>query len=251
MKYALASRPSIRTPSVVAQTLACAGLAAMLLAPATNAQGQSVLRDRDFRRELNQVQTTAEPERLDTARRLLARGLVSSLQVKAVAAILPNDEARLEFALAAHPRTVDPENFYEVYDAFRSFSKVFRLHDAVRAPYPGGTPGPAPTPAPPLMSDGEFKDILRTLKSEDFDDKRLAVGRQIVTSARGRLQSKQVREMLKIFSFDDRRLDLAKAAYESVTDPWAYHVVNDAFDFATNREALARYIQERSTPKTP
>lgn len=94
--------------------------------------------------------------------------------------------------------------------------------------------------------------MLRTLKNEDFDDKRLALARQIVTSARaGRLQSRQVREMLKLFSFDDRRLELAKAAYGSVTDPWAYHVVNEAFDFATNREALARYIQERTVPKAP
>jgi hypothetical protein len=209
------------------------------------------LREGEFRRELGQIQTAAEPDRLAAARQLLARGWVSSLQVKSVAASLPGDDARLEFALAAHPRTVDPENFYEVYDTFRSFSKVFRLHDAIQGTVNHPAPGPHAPPAPAPLSDNEFKDMVRTLKAENFDDQRLALGRQILGSARGRLQSRQVRELLKLFSFDDRRLELAKAGYDAVTDPWAYHVVNDTFIFATNREALARHIQERNAPPEP
>ena len=228
---------------------ACACLATWLLASPAVAQSQPPLLENDFRRELNRVESAAEPERLPAARGLLGRGWMSSQQVKAVAVSLPNDDARLQFALAAYPRTVDPENFYEVYDAFRAFSKVFRLHDGISGVNGGAIP--LPPPAVPLLTESEFKDMLRTLKNEDFDDKRLTLARQIVTSARGRLQSNQVREMLKLFSFDDRRLELAKAAYGSVTDPWAYHVVNEAFDFATNREALARYIQERTMPKAP
>lgn len=209
------------------------------------------LREGEFRRELGQVQTAAEPDRLAAAHQLLARGWVSSLQVKSVAASLPGDDARLEFALAAHPRTVDPENFYEVYDTFRSFSKVFRLHDAIQGTGRRPTPGPHVPPSPAPLTEGEFKDMVRSLKAETFDDQRLALGRQILGSARGRLQSRQVRELLKLFSFDDRRLELAKAGYDAVTDPWAYHVVNDTFIFATNREALARHIQERNAAAEP
>lgn len=76
----------------------------------------------------------AEQARL--VNRLLLEGRFSSLQIKAMARLLVQEDARYDFALAAFPRTVDPENFYEVYDAFTSFSKVLRLHDQKAFSFP-------------------------------------------------------------------------------------------------------------------
>lgn len=180
--------------------------------------------------------------RVEAARAVLRHQAVSSLQVKAMAGTIANEDLRLEFAVAAYPVVVDPENFYEVYDAFQSFSKVFRLHDRV-AP----RVGPA-SPLPPVavvpLNDQEFAQLLRTVRNEAFDNTRLAASLQIVRSARGRITSRQVRELLRTFTFEDGRLELAKAAYDCVTDPWNYSVTYDTFTFASNREALARYIQQ-------
>lgn len=189
-------------------------------------------------------------ERLDAARSLVSRHAVSSLQVKALARTIRSEEARLEFAVAAYPRTVDPENFYEVYDAFQSFSKVFRLHDRIRLLSRGEGPPPGGMlPAP--LSEAEWADLLRTVGKENFDNTRFAIARQVVAGARGRITSRQVREMLGLFTFEDGRLELAKAAYDSVVDPWNYHVVYDAFTFAASREKLVKYLESRSLPATP
>ncbi|MBE7499321.1 MAG: DUF4476 domain-containing protein [Verrucomicrobiales bacterium] len=189
-------------------------------------------------------------EQLDAARSLLSRHAVSSLQVKALARKIRSEEARLEFALAAYPRTVDPENFYEVYDAFQSFSKVFRLHDRIGRLSPGeGPPAGGMVPAP--LSKAEWAELLRVVRKESFDNTRLAIARQVVAGARGRITSRQVREMLSSFTFEDGRLELAKVAYDSVVDPWNYHVVYDAFTFAANREKLVKYLESRSLPATP
>lgn len=201
-----------------------------------------------FAPALRQMQSAPEAGRLDAAQALLGRGRVSSAQVKAVAALLPDDEARFHFCVAAHPVTVDPENFYDVYDAFRSFSRVFRLHDAVRGGAVPPAPMPVPPPAPAAITDAEARGMVRALENESFDDRRLAVARPMVTGARGRLLSRHVRDLLATFSFDDRRLELAKLAFDSVVDPWNYHVVNETFTFASNREALARHLQQRSPP---
>jgi len=187
-----------------------------------------------------------DAERVESARQLLRRHACSSLQVKAMAQTIANEALRLEFALAAYASTVDPENFYEVYDAFQSFSKVFRLHDQVSPRL--ARPAPPVAVALVALSDEDFGQMLRTIRAEPFDDTKLATARQIVSSARGRIASRQVREILRSFTFEDGRLELAKAAYECVFDPWHYSVVYDTFTFPGNRETLARYLEARTPP---
>lgn len=190
-----------------------------------------------------------DAERIESATALLRRHGCSSLQVKAVAQTIANEDLRLEFAVAAYTNTVDPENYYEVYDAFQSFSKVFRLHDRVSSRPPG--PTPPVVVAPPALGEEDFGQMLRTIRAEPFDNTKLATARQLVASARGRIASRQVRDLLKTFAFEDGRLELAKAAYECVSDPWNYSVVYDTFTFPASRETLARYLEARTSPTAP
>lgn len=190
-----------------------------------------------------------DAERIESAKSLLRRHVCSSLQVKAVAQTIASEDLRLEFAIAAYPNTVDPENYYEVYDAFQSFSKVFRLHDRVSQHPPGPTPPVVVAPA--ALGEEDFGQMLRTIQAEPFDNTKLATARQLVASARGRIASRQVREILKSFAFEDRRLELGKAAYECVSDPWNYSVVYDTFTFPTSRETLARYLETRTPAAVP
>ncbi|MBL4704261.1 MAG: DUF4476 domain-containing protein [Flavobacteriales bacterium] len=55
----------------------------------------------------------------------------TSQQVLAFATVFSNDTYRLEFCKSAYQKTIDPVNFYDVYDTFSSFSSAFRLHDFV------------------------------------------------------------------------------------------------------------------------
>lgn len=232
--------PGIR--SAVLALLGSLSLCASL--PAWTAETPRLTED-DLATGLQELEASdQETERLGQAKGLARGHLLSSLQVKAIAAKLPTDDARLEFALDAYPRTLDPENFYEVYDAFRSFSKVFRLHDALRRTEP--LPAPPVVTGPPPLSSHEMADILRVLRKESFDDTKLAAARQFVQSARGRITSKQVLEITKTFSFENAKLDFAKAAYAATQDPWNYHVVYEAFAFPSTRESLIKYIGSRS-----
>jgi hypothetical protein len=183
-------------------------------------------------------------ERLRRAKELVLRRHYSSRQVKAIAMRLPDDDARLEFATEAFPRTVDPENFYDVYDSFTSFSKVFRLHDRVRS-FPGGTPVML---RPEPMSQHDFGPILKALKNESFDPQRLQLARQIFASSRRNFLSAQVRDMAKTFGFESGRLDFAKLAYDYTIDPEKYFLVNEAFSFANTRDQLSRYVAGKVRP---
>lgn len=191
---------------------------------------------------------TSAPERLKRAHALANRHLLSSLQVKAIVARLPDDTSRYDFALAAYPRTVDPENFYEVYDAFSALSKVMRLHDQIRhmhAMPPGlGMPSLA-------VTEEALQSILQSLRKESFDNTRSQVARQIVSTTGKRFFSKQMQQILRTFDFENSRLELAKFAYEYVLDPEMYFLVNDAFDFDGSKQSLTRHIQSKQKPNSP
>ena len=201
-------------------------------------------------RSLEQLHHGAEQAR--QAEALLRERWLSSQQVKAVAKTIAHEDMRLNFVLNAYPRTVDPENFYEVYDAFTSYSKVFRLHDQIQRMRTPATLPPAqgqPTVLQPI-TDEAFADLLKTLRAEAMDDTKKSLARQML-AGRPRFLSRQIRDLVKVFTFDDGRLEISKYAFDSAVDPENYYLVNQAFVFSDRKEALARYIESRRTERPP
>ncbi len=179
--------------------------------------------------------------KLSRARDMIRAHRFSSLQVKAIAARLSDDNARLEFATAAYPRTVDPENFYEVYDAFTTFSKVMRLHDRIHQFERVRTPPPIEVRQ--TVTDQEFREMLRAVKRESFDNTRKQLAQQIIGNSRKLFLSAQVKQIVDAFDFEPTKLEMAKYAYEYTFDKEKYFLVNEAFSFDQSKQELARYIQ--------
>lgn len=182
-------------------------------------------------------------QKVRRARDIIHRQRLSSLQVKAIAGMLADDAARLEFATAAYPRIIDPENFYEVYDAFTTFSKVMRLHDRVQQFQRASSPPPA---VPATITDQELKEIIRALKGESFDPTRKQLAQQIISNSRKLFLAAHVRQMLQCFDFEPNKLEVAKLAYEHTLDREKYFLVNEAFSFDSSRSELSRYIQSKN-----
>lgn len=53
-------------------------------------------------------------------------------QVKTIALLFSADSVRLEYCEMAYAHTFDPANYFDVYDAFHSFSSALRLYDYVQ-----------------------------------------------------------------------------------------------------------------------
>jgi hypothetical protein len=187
-------------------------------------------------------------ERLKRAESRFFPRRLSSQQVKRMAREITDEDERIEFAARAYPHVVDPENFYDVYDAFQTFSKVFRLHDRLAAQRRPGPPHPAPPVvivAPAPLLEEEFQGIVGTLQKERFDDDRLAKAKMLDRGLRGRLTCAQAVELLKLFKFDDQRLDCAKLAVDWVVDPINLHRLVDTMKFQDSRDRLTKFIAER------
>lgn len=86
----------------------------------------------------------------------------------------------------------------------------------------------------------EFENIKKNIASKSFEDSKLTVAKQISDSKC--LKSEQVRDIMKLFSFEQTRLEFAKYAYKRVADKDNYYLVNDAFQFENSIEELNESI---------
>lgn len=91
------------------------------------------------------------------------------------------------------------------------------------------------------MSNGMFRQFKQVISNEVFDNTKLAVAKQ--TIAANYLTAAQAKEIVKLFTFESNKLDLAKFTYQYTTDKNNYFLLNDAFVFSSSRQELARYIQ--------
>lgn len=101
-----------------------------------------------------------------------------------------------------------------------------------------GYNGPFGCPYP--MSPEDFASAKQSISSKSFEDSKLAIAKQVFMS--NCMLSSQVREIMKLFSFEDSKLDFAKFAYGLTFDPGNYFKVNDAFSFESTIDDLNEYI---------
>jgi len=91
------------------------------------------------------------------------------------------------------------------------------------------------------MHPDEFVSVKQSIASKTFDDTRLTIARQVISS--NCLLSSQVKEIMLLFTFEDTRLELAKYAYGYTYDIGNFYKLNDAFTYESSIEELNEYIQ--------
>ncbi|HMK17048.1 MAG TPA: DUF4476 domain-containing protein [Chitinophagaceae bacterium] len=92
------------------------------------------------------------------------------------------------------------------------------------------------------MTNNDFDQAKESLRREWFENTRLETAKQVID--RNFFTSQQVKEMVLLFTFENNRLDIAKYAFGKTVDKGNYFVVNDAFTFNNNKEALKEYIRQ-------
>jgi hypothetical protein len=74
-----------------------------------------------------------EWQKLERAYETINAGCLLSAQVKNIAMLFTEDNYKFDFCRSAYLGTSDKENFFDVYDAFTSFSNAIRLYDYTRS----------------------------------------------------------------------------------------------------------------------
>lgn len=96
---------------------------------------------------------------------------------------------------------------------------------------------------PTSMSDNEFSEALASIKSKSFEDSKLITAKQICKNEC--MTAEQIRDINKIFGFEETRLEFAKYAYDFVYDSSKYYKINDSFSFEMSIEELNEYLETK------
>jgi hypothetical protein len=95
--------------------------------------------------------------------------------------------------------------------------------------------------SPQQMTDNAFAAAREALRKENFDNSRMTVAQQIADN--NYFTTAQVRELIKLFSFEERRVEFAKYAYARTIDKNNYFMLNEVFNFPKSKDDLADYIK--------
>lgn len=93
------------------------------------------------------------------------------------------------------------------------------------------------------MSKADFDDRFNAIKNSSFDKDKMAKAQQVFDDEH--LSTSQVIEVVKLFSFDDSKVNFAKWAYKITTDKKNYYKVEDAMSFDSYKTELREYVKKQ------
>ncbi|MBV7440572.1 DUF4476 domain-containing protein [Weeksellaceae bacterium TAE3-ERU29] len=95
-----------------------------------------------------------------------------------------------------------------------------------------------------VMNNVEFNQFFNYYKEEgDFDRERVSIIENQMQSSL--FTAGQIRDLLKEFSFDSSRLEIAKHLFDKCVDRQNFYIVYDVFDFNSNKNELRNYTSGR------
>lgn len=93
------------------------------------------------------------------------------------------------------------------------------------------------------MDAASFGKAKQTIESKGFDDTKLSTAKQVAKA--NCLTTDQILEVMKIFGFEESRLEFAKYAYDFCFDQNNYYNVSQGFSFDSSTEELNEYIETK------
>ncbi len=93
-----------------------------------------------------------------------------------------------------------------------------------------------------VISQKDFDQVKQSLQKEWFENNRITSAKFIIEN--NYFTAGHVKELMMLFSFDDKKLEIAKLAYRKTADKQNYYICNEALTFSSNKEELARFIRE-------
>ena len=112
-----------------------------------------------------------------------------------------------------------------------------------------GESAPAPTPKEPgtpsctPMASVDYSRAKKSINTKSFADEKMTIVKQVLRA--NCLSVDQVIGLIELFTFEENKLELAKAAYPKTTDQGNYYQINDALTYSESVEELNRFLESQ------
>ncbi|MEI6348807.1 MAG: DUF4476 domain-containing protein [Bacteroidota bacterium] len=93
------------------------------------------------------------------------------------------------------------------------------------------------------MNASEFTEAKAQVQNASFADDKIRIAKQITEA--NCLSIVQIKEIAKLFSFEDNKLEYLKFAYDFTFEKKKYYMVNDLLNFSSSKEELDNYLKSK------
>ena len=91
------------------------------------------------------------------------------------------------------------------------------------------------------MAESEFTRHIGSIEAQARDEMKLRMATQLFEN--NCFSVPELQKAMRMFEVDQDRLDLAKAAFPHVFDPWNFYLVNTELKRASSVDALFAFLQ--------
>jgi hypothetical protein len=163
-------------------------------------------------------------------------------QAMKFASMLSSEPNRLQFFKSAYFSIFDLNNLSSGVQLFAHIPNKAAFNEFINMPKP--IPG-IELPSPCKIEPDEFIMLKEAIEKESFNNTRLTIAKQIIRSKEC-FTARQVTDLVKLFSFEDARIELAEFAWDFTIDKENYFQVADALTFSSSKEGLMKFLERKN-----
>ena len=197
------------------------------------------------------------------------RNCFYSYQVKELILLLDNDNDKFNFAKNVYDRTIDKENFYDIYDVFVYPSNMFRLNDFIRNINTPSTPVTG-TPIPPVtpylnypdarfymgskgcsnpINNVDFQSIILTIQTQTTDIAKYTTAKALINTKC--LSVEQLMKISMLINNEAYRLDILKSSIANAYDRGNFSYAAQVLSIEPYKNDYTNYCITISNPTPP
>lgn len=176
----------------------------------------------------------------DYAQALINSNCFSTAQIMKLATVFQMETMRHELIKKGITRVYDRGNYEYARFVLTNQSLIQDFINALSSQ----TQTPVIVQPTCTVNSNDFNQIIASIKKESFSSTKMTVAKQAL-QAKKCFSVSQIKEMIRQFSFEDNKLELAKFSWDYCIDKENYYQVSDVFSFSSSTEELSRYIQSK------
>lgn len=166
------------------------------------------------------------------------RNYFTTFQVRQLLQLINDESDRLTLAKSSYDNVLDKNNFSQVYDLFNSTTSKNELAKYVNdTQYDGGVVIKTP------MTESEFNKIYRDVQFTFGIGAKMSALTGVFNKETNYFTVAQVKQLIEMVSAEYNKLELAKSAYNNITDLGNFNQMYDIFSSQTSKDELAAYVR--------
>jgi len=185
-----------------------------------------------------------EQSKMRTAQIIISSSCISCTQLMKFTSLLKNETNKLSLLKSAYTNVYDLNNYKYTLQLLKTPLLKKDLTKFINSNLGTDNGNNDDNTTKCKVSEADFKNIVAKIKQQSFSNTKKNLTKQILKSKKC-FKTTQIIEIIKLFSFSNVKLEMAKFAYDYTTDKDNYFMVADVLAYDFDKQELLNYIKTK------